>query len=395
MKKIATLVTFALINHALLAQSVKKSMLRLPDTGEKMSYTSTFGEDNDYTINTPFFVDNGNGTLTDTVTGLMWQKADGGEMTIEKAINYCDTLSIAGYSDWRLPNAHEAYSILNHQYANPSLDVSFFTTSAAEYWWTSDQQCNDSTKIWCTNAGGGIGNHPKAETISAGGTKKFHARAVRDMSTPNLIPNHFTNNGNGTITDNLTNLIWQQVVSNDSLTWEAALGYADTLSLAGYSDWRLPNIKEIESINDEKIYNPSINTSFFSNIGIKNFWSSTTLPNQTTKAWYLDTHFGITTYQTKLTKLSVLLVRGEGNISTSVPNIKTQESIHVYPNPFSNKLHIANAKGQEQFELFNILGDCIYSGNNIEKQDYSTLTKGVYILKITGQNITYLKLIKE
>ena len=70
------------------AQSVIKSMLRLPDTGANQSYTTTFGEDNDYNINIPFFIDHKNGTLTDTVTGLMWQKTDGGEMTIENAIIY-------------------------------------------------------------------------------------------------------------------------------------------------------------------------------------------------------------------------------------------------------------------------------------------------------------------
>jgi len=48
-------------------------MLRLPDTGQTTSYTSTFGEDNDYTIYSPYFTLNGNGTVTDTITGLMWQ----------------------------------------------------------------------------------------------------------------------------------------------------------------------------------------------------------------------------------------------------------------------------------------------------------------------------------
>ena len=85
------------------SQSISKTMLRLPDTGETTSYTSTFGEDNDYTINAPFFIDNGDGTVTDTITGLMWQKSDGGEMTIENARTYCSTLTLAGYSDWRLP----------------------------------------------------------------------------------------------------------------------------------------------------------------------------------------------------------------------------------------------------------------------------------------------------
>ena len=64
----------------------------MPDTGQTGSYTSTFGEDNDYNINVPSYINNGNSTITDNITGLMWQQADGGEMTIENAIIYADNL---------------------------------------------------------------------------------------------------------------------------------------------------------------------------------------------------------------------------------------------------------------------------------------------------------------
>ncbi|MEI7802797.1 MAG: DUF1566 domain-containing protein, partial [Bacteroidota bacterium] len=205
MKKHILVIQFILITIVSYSQNINKTMLRLPDTGETTSYTNTFGEDNDYTINPPFFLLNGNGTVTDTVTGLIWQQTDGGEMTIENAHQYCDTLTLGGYNDWRLPTAHESFSILNQQFANPALDNSVFITTDAEYWWTGTFQINDSSKVWVTNAGGGIGNHPKSETISAGGNKKFHVRAVRDINIPSLIPNHFTDNGDGTVTDNLTN----------------------------------------------------------------------------------------------------------------------------------------------------------------------------------------------
>ena len=293
------------------AQSTTKTMKRLPDTGETTSYTNTFGEDADFNIYPPFFLINGNGTITDTVTGLMWQQVDGGEMTIENATIFCDTLTLGGYTDWRLPTAHEAFSIQNMQYANPSLNTSVFPVTGAEYWWSSNRQANDATKVWCTNAGGGIGNHPKSETISAGGTKKFHVRAVRGIFIPELIANHFTENGNGTITDNVTNLVWQKIHSTDSLTWEQSLTYADTVTTGGYTDWRLPNIKELQSINDENLINPSINNTFFSNVGVNKFWSSTSLPNQTAKAWYLSTQFGITTYDAKTVKHYIYCVRGD------------------------------------------------------------------------------------
>ena len=72
-----------LFSAAINAQPVLKTMMRLPDTGQTTSYTSTFGEDADYNFNTPAFILSGNGTVTDTITTLMWQQTDGGEMTIK------------------------------------------------------------------------------------------------------------------------------------------------------------------------------------------------------------------------------------------------------------------------------------------------------------------------
>ena len=139
---------------------------------------------------------------------------------------------------------------------------------------------------------------------------RFHVRAVRDVSPPPTIPNHFTDNGDGTITDNLTNLVWQKLANIDSITWEQALTYADSLTLSGFTDWRLPNIKELQSLNDETRINPSVNNTFFTNIATNKYWSSTTLPNHTTWAWYLNTQFGITTYDAKTIRHFLLCVRG-------------------------------------------------------------------------------------
>ena len=374
------------------SQIVTKSMLRLPDTGQTNSYTNTFGEDNDYNFNAPYFIVNGNGTVTDTITGLMWQQADGGEMTIQSAINYCNNLSLGGHSDWRLPNAHESFSILNEQNTNPALNSSVFTTTLAEYWWTSTRQANDTNKVWATNAGGGIGNHPKTETISAGGLKKFHVRAVRDAQVPLTIPQHFTNNNDGTITDNLTNLTWQQLPYNDTLSWENALYLADTFSLAQYADWRLPNIKELHSLNNESLINPSVSTTFFPNIGIKKYWSSTSLINPQPKAWFFDTHFGITTYANKTTRLNVLLVRGNGNIATSIQSNENVLPIEVFPNPFSSHINIKGIKQSQAVTMYNSLGLIIYEGNNISENDFSKLTSGIYFIRLTNKCV---KLVKE
>ena len=367
-------------------------MLRLPDTGATSSYTTTFGEDNDYTINPPYFLLNGDGTVTDTVTALMWQRIDGGEMTIEDAHNYCDTLTLAGYSNWRLPTAQEGFSILNMQYANPAIDTTIFKKSLAEYWWTSERQANDTTKIWATNKGGGIGNHPKAETLSADGTKRFHVRAVRDVTPPSSIPNAFTDNGDGSITDNLTQLIWQKVAYTDTLTWEQALQYADTLSLSNATDWRLPNIKELQSINEENSINPSVNTNFFTLGTARKFWSSTSLPNQPAKAWYWFAQFGVTTYDVKTLGHSILCVRG-ASISTGLASTSLNKML-VYPNPFTSVLQVSRTSTNEKFVLTDLFGKIIYKGTELEKQDFTRLRSGIYFLHSEGRTNSTIKLIK-
>jgi Protein of unknown function (DUF1566)/Secretion system C-terminal sorting domain len=384
------------------AQSVLQTMKRLPDSGQKTSYSTTFGEDHDYTINAPYYINNGNGTTTDTITGLMWQKVDGGEMTVEAAATYCTALNLGGYTNWRLPTCHELFSILNLDKANPAHDTAYFGKSLAEYWWSSQRQYNDATKVWATNSGGGVGNHPKLETTSAGGTRKFHIRAVRDITTPATIAAHFINNGNGTTTDKLTNLIWQQIPFSDSLTWEQALVSAEALTLAGFSDWRLPNIKELQSISEETFGNPSISPTYFSGVTTGHYWSSTSLPNQTTRAWYLDNLFGITTYEPKTSRLRFVCVRG-GNIISPTSDLITKPtpSINIFPNPSQGNLTI-NCETNGTFgnmgmaiqliTITNPLGQIIHQSTpNSPQAKINLSNKGLFFISIKANDQIYTR----
>jgi len=284
---------------------------KLPETGQTTSYISTQGEDADYIINPLSFTDNGNGTITDNNTGLMWQKTDGGEMIFENAAPYCKKLTLGGYTDWRLPTSIELFSINNYNYLNPALDTNYFANTKAQYWWTSEKRKDDTTDIWVDNSGGGIGAHPKTETASAGGNRYFHVRAVRAVYSTSFTITHFTDNGDGTITDNYTGLTWQQLQPNDTMTWEDALIYSKTVILGGKSDWRLPNIKELQSLNDPKLIKPSFNKTYFTNVSAGNYWSSTTLfQQQPLQAWIINIDYGIVSYLPKNRKANVLLVRG-------------------------------------------------------------------------------------
>jgi arylsulfatase A-like enzyme len=234
------------------------SETKLPDTGETLAVPGApFGEDSDYTINPPSLTDNGDGTITDNVTGLMWQKTDAGESTWATAVANVSAQTTGGYTDWRLPTPAELFSILNHN-NNPALDQTKFpNTNSADYWWTSDIYGTDPTHVWCTNAGGGLGPKPITETISAGGTLRYNTRYVRGTKPTN--GHNYVNNNDGTITDTDTSLMWTQLPAS-AMSWQSAISYAENLTQGGYTDWRLPDVKELQTLTDYTLATASSTT---------------------------------------------------------------------------------------------------------------------------------------
>jgi hypothetical protein len=106
----------------------------------------------------------------------------------------------------------------------------------------------------------------------------------------------FTDNGDGTITDNVTTLMWQKQDNATGYTWANALTYCKNLSLGGYAvgSWRLPNVKELKSIVDFTKYAPAINGTYFPGTKSSYYWSSTTYAVNTTLAWFVGFDGGYT-----------------------------------------------------------------------------------------------------
>lgn len=307
---IAAILSIAIQASAQTPANTPWTMRRLPDTGQTQSYTQTRGEDSFYTLNPPSYQVNKDGTVTDNVTGLQWQQTDSGEQAWSTASAYCKNLELGGKRDWRLPFVHESFSILNEQLNRPALDTQVFTKSEAEYWWAIEERLDNPAYAWATNAGGGAGAHPKNETISAGGRKNYHVRCVRgaELGTPGAAP--FADNGDGTVTDRRTGLVWQQKEGLAAGNWEDALNYVATLNLGGHTDWRLPNLKELESISSPYAAKPSIDTRFFPDTAAALFWSSTTLAQRAQRAWTIDFRYGVISYNDKTDALHVRAVRG-------------------------------------------------------------------------------------
>jgi Protein of unknown function (DUF1566) len=282
---------------------------------------SFFGQDAQYTGLEPGYTSNSDGTVTDANTGLTWQKSpdvDGNgkinaadKLTHAAASDYCENLTLGGSSDWRLPDIKTLYSLIDFRGSDPSgasgqislvpfLDSSYFAfaygdSAAGERTTDSqfasstvyvDTKTNDGVKVFGVNfADGSIRGY---SLNAAGGVeKKFFALCVRGNSAYGV--NHFADNGDGTISDLATGLVWQKADNGNGLPWQDALAYCEDLSLAGSDDWRLPDAKSLQSLVDTT-RSPSTSNSaaidaLFNATGIKNeagqpdypfYWTSTT-----------------------------------------------------------------------------------------------------------------------
>ncbi|RJR18074.1 MAG: DUF1566 domain-containing protein [Nitrospiraceae bacterium] len=125
-----------------------------------------------------------------------------------------------------------------------------------------------------------------------------------------VFADRYTDNGNDTITDNVTGLIWQKEDDNTTSAWEQAIAACEGLDFAGYDDWRLPNIKELRSIVDNSRYSPAIDTTYFPNTDVSYYWSSTTGANNAALAWYVYFSSGNLGYGNKSDSYYVRCVRG-------------------------------------------------------------------------------------
>ena len=283
---ISLLVLF--LTHTAYAQPYK-----VVDTGQTIYYNNLYeitapasgepfyGQDAQYDGYQPSYSDNGDGTVTDNVTGLMWQKAVSDKMTFDEALAGADAFSLADYDNWRLPIIKELYSLIMFSGVDPSgwqgsdtdlltpfIDTTYFEfeygdESAgeriidAQYWsstvYVSTTMNGDETAFGVNFADGRIKGYP-AEPVGPPGQEFImtsFVKYVRNGSEYGV--NDFIDNNDGTITDNATGLMWQQNDSETGLNWEEALNWVaqkNTENYLGYNDWRLPNAKELQSIVD-------------------------------------------------------------------------------------------------------------------------------------------------
>lgn len=271
------------------------------DTGQELCYNdggseiacptegqAFYGQDAQFDGNQPSYTLSADGlTVYDNVTGLTWTQSpdlDGdGDIDVDDKLSfgeaqaYPGTLSAqnyGGYSDWRLPTMKELYSLMDFRGTDPSgpnpsgltpfIDTAYFDFAYGD---TAAGERIIDAQFWSSNAyvGTVFGNQPAAFGLNladgrikgypsgTGGpiTKMNYVYFVR--GNPSYGVNDFTANGNGTVTDNATGLMWSQADSGAGMNWEDALAWVEQKNAAnylGYSDWRLPNAKEMQSLVD-------------------------------------------------------------------------------------------------------------------------------------------------
>jgi hypothetical protein len=232
-----------------------------PSAGE-----SFYGQDAHYRGLQPSYRDNGDGTVTDLNTGLMWQQGlPAGKYPYSDCVAYADSCILAGYSDWRLPTIKELFSLMlfsgmtgrSAESSIPYIDTGVFdfryggevnsrerfidSQYATSTIYTGTTMGGNETMFGLNLADGRIKGYPTS--------KDFEIKLVRGAN--NYGVNEFIDNADGTITDLATGLMWDQYGSDRGMNWEEALAWAEQKNdenYLGYSDWRLPNAKELQSI---------------------------------------------------------------------------------------------------------------------------------------------------
>lgn len=268
-------------------------------------------------------------TVHDNNTSLTWMRSPNttntppvkaNRMTYATAQNWLTTvnaINYGGYNDWRIPTIKELYSLYSGKGTDPGgstssvgltpfIDTNYFkfaygNTAHGER--VIDQQYMSAnifiknpsesgyTKDFGVNfSDGRIKGYDTVDVLS-GLPKTFYVQLVRGPLTYGY--NTFVNNGDQTTTDNATGLMWSRTDNGSGLNWENALAWVRTENAAnylGHSDWRMPNIKELQSIVDythAPDYDslPAIDTNYFQCSTIINeagqldypyYWSGTT-----------------------------------------------------------------------------------------------------------------------
>jgi uncharacterized protein DUF1566 len=288
-----------------------------------------YGQDGHYeqsTYGQHFYTDHGDGTVTDEIAGLMWQKCSAGlsgagcttgtaatynwyeatgtaDATYNPggAVDYCGDLTTGGYTDWCLPDYHELLGIADYGQYNPAIDTVAFPGTPSSDFWSSSYLVSNPDYAWYVYFHHG-------HVYDGYKTDVEDVRCVRGGPYP-VEPSRFDVSGTPgqeIVLDNETGLTWQKEYETGK-NWPEALGLCEGLSYGGFDDWRLPSINELRGLVNIETHNPA---SDFPDMPSTYFLSSSSDVDYLTHAWLVNFYSSVVGLGFKTNDYTARCVRG-------------------------------------------------------------------------------------
>ncbi|MBI4741105.1 MAG: DUF1566 domain-containing protein [Betaproteobacteria bacterium] len=261
------------------------------------------------------FTDNGDGTVTDSTTGLMWMRCTmrqtwNGTTCINAAQTNMFTWgqakaltsNFAGHSDWRLPKVRELQSIVDYAVTTaPTINGSVFPATPQDTFWSASPYALDPSQAWQLDFTYGV-------ILAFSPLDYSEVRLVRGGQSSALLndarpTSDYVDHRDGTVTHTPTGLTWMRCTlgqtwngSNctgtaNAYTWNQARALTQTY--AGHSDWRLPDLPELSSLVDyTKTTAPVINDGMFPATPGDWFWSASSYALDPSVAWAWAVNLG-------------------------------------------------------------------------------------------------------
>jgi hypothetical protein len=218
-------------------------------------------------------------TVLDATSGLMWERSNSEAAPWDSQVARCAALTAGGFTDWRMPSRLEFLTVIDAGRTGPALDTSVFLDATFGSYWLGQELDGVPTSAWLFN---GSDAH-----LSWNGKNAFYsAKCVRGAARSGT----FALSDSGlTVYDSYTSATWQGTSSGITLSWIEALNYCNDLSLDGFSDWRLPSVKELATLIDATSgRNPPEIPLVFPGRDSEEMWTSSPHPTTPSQSYALD-----------------------------------------------------------------------------------------------------------
>lgn len=238
----------------------------------------------------------------DRVTGLDWQRTlDPASFTWSAASLHCAALSYGGFSDWRVPTRIELVSLLDLSRTDPAITLAAFPDTASEWYWTASEDASDEARAWDVYFY--FGYPDVAERVT-----ENRVRCVRRAQPLAPALPHYEATPE-LVRDSGTGLAWQRVAAAESFDAAAAREYCAGLVLGAESGFRVPTMKELQTLVDDRHFEPAIDVEAFPDAPSESFWSSSAWSGTTELAWYVRFDSGGALYDVARESMRVRCVR--------------------------------------------------------------------------------------